>query len=317
MKAARLVSILLLLQSAQRRTAQELAHATEVSTRTIYRDIEALCAAGVPIHAERGHEGGIVLAEGYRRALVHFGEDEIRALFVSGTAVLADLGLDANLHHALEKLRGGLSHGQQFIARRSAERIHIDQRRWNHDDPPVEKLTLLRRAIWEDHRVDVAYEDRKGTATTRTAEPLGLVSKAGVWYVVAGTASGLRSFRVDRIRELHERNDHFVRPANFELDKYWRESSTDIARHHEASFRIETRVSRDALSTVCSYWPYVVLAEGDPALVAIRFPNEDVALATVLSWGHTVEVTDPPALRAALARRACELIALYGPERVI
>jgi predicted DNA-binding transcriptional regulator YafY len=317
MKAARLVSILLLLQSAQRRTAQELAHATEVSTRTIYRDIEALCAAGVPVHAERGHEGGIVLAEGYRRALVHFGEDEIRALFVSGTAILADLGLDANLHHALEKLRGGLSHGQQFIAQRSAERIHIDQRRWNQDDPPIEKLTLLRRAIWDDRRIDLNYEDRNGVPTTRIAEPLGLVSKAGVWYVVAGTIAGLRSFRVDRIRELHERDEHFIRPSDFDLDAYWRASSTDVGRHREASYRIEARVPRDELWAVCRYWPHVVLADGDPALVAVRFPEQEVALATVLSWGSTVEVTEPPELRVAVVARAQELIARYDGIRGI
>jgi predicted DNA-binding transcriptional regulator YafY len=314
MKADRLVSILLLLQSARRRTALELARAMEVSTRTIYRDVDALSAAGVPIHAERGHAGGIVLAEGYRSALVQLGEDEIRALFVSGTAILADLGLDTNLNRALEKLRGGLSEGQRRVARLTGERIHIDQRRWNQDDPPLEKLALLRRAIWDDRRVELDYEDRNGAATTRIAEPLGLVSKAGVWYVVAGTAQGLRSFRVDRIRELRERDETFARPPDFDLDAYWRESATNVDRRQD-SYTATLQVARELVAAVSSYWSYEVLADGDPALIAIRFPSPQIALGTVLSWGPGVEVVAPPELRAGLAERARELLARYGPIR--
>jgi len=311
MKADRLVSILLLLQSAPRRTADELARAMEVSARTIYRDIDALCAAGIPIHAERGYAGGIVLAEGYRSALVHLGEDEIRALFVSGGSILADLGLGANLDRALEKLRGGLSDGQRRVARHTGERIHIDQRRWYQEDPPVEKLALLRRAIWDDRRVDLRYEDRSGTASVRIVEPLGLVSKAGVWYVVANTGEGYRSFRVERIRELHERHDRFTRPAGFDLDAYWRESSAHRGPRVDA-FAFEVRVARHALAEVTSYWRHELLDEAEPALVRLQVPSLEIAAHQVLSWGTAVEVVEPAALRDAIADRARALLDRYG-----
>lgn len=207
MKSDRLVSLLLLLQSTERRTARDLALRLEVSERTIYRDIDALSASGIPVYAERGAEGGIALAEGYRRALMHFGEDEIRALFIGGTAVLSDLGLGPNLERALEKLRGGLGDVQQRAAERARGRIHIDQRRWNQSDPPVELLALLRRAVWDDRCIDIRYEDRTGAQTTRRVEPYGLVSKAGVWYVIARGESGFRSFRVDRVRDVQECKD--------------------------------------------------------------------------------------------------------------
>jgi predicted DNA-binding transcriptional regulator YafY len=316
MKADRLVSILLLLQSAPRRTADELARAMEVSTRTIYRDIDALCASGIPIHAERGYAGGIVLAEGYRSALVQLGEDEIRALYVSGGAILADLGLGANLDRALEKLRGGLSDGQQRVARRTGERIHIDQRRWNQEDPPVEKLALLRHAIWDDRRLDLRYADRAGTASLRVVEPLGLVAKAGVWYVVANTAEGYRSFRVDRIREIRERGERFTRPPTFDLDAYWRESSSYRGPWVD-TFVFELHVARHALAEVTAYWRYELLDDADPARVRLFVPSLEIAAHQVLSWGTAVEVLGPPALRADLAARAQALLDRYGAVAAI
>jgi len=316
MKADRLVSILLLLQSAPRRTAHELARAMEVSARTIYRDIDALCAAGIPIHAERGYAGGIVLAEGYRSALVQLGEDEIRALFVSGGSILADLGLGANLDRALEKLRGGLSDGQQRVARHTGERIHIDQRRWNQEDPPVEKLALLRRAIWDDRRVDVRYEDRSGMASLRTVDPLGLVSKAGVWYVVANTADGYRSFRVDRVRELRERDERFARPADFDLDTYWRESSNYRGARLDP-FAFEVRVARSALAEVTSYWRHELLDDAEAPLVRLHVPSLEIAVHQALAWGTAVEAVEPSALRDAIAERARLLLDRYGAVAVI
>jgi predicted DNA-binding transcriptional regulator YafY len=315
-KADRLVSILLLLQSAPRRTAHELARAMEVSARTIYRDIDALCAAGIPIHAERGYAGGIVLAEGYRSALVQLGEDEIRALFVSGGSILADLGLGANLSRALEKLRGGLSAGGQHVARRTGERIHIDQRRWNQEDPPVDKLALLRRAIWDDRRIDLRYEDRSGAASARVVEPLGLVSKAGVWYVVAATPDGYRSFRVDRIREVHARDERFARPADFDLDRYWRESSTYRGPWVDTMV-FELRVARHALADVTSYWRYELLDDAEAPLVRLYVPSLEIAVHQTLSWGTAVEVTEPPALRTAIAERARAILDRYAPAGAI
>ena len=209
MKADRLISLLLFLQSRRQCSARVLAEWLEVSERTIYRDVDALGAAGVPVYAERGSTGGIVLADGYRRALTNFSEDEIRALFVSGASPLADLGLERGLDRALEKLHGALANVQQRAAEKSRARIHVDQRRWNQPEPPREVLATLRRAVWDDRRIRIRYEDRNRKSSTRSADPLGLVSKAGVWYLVARCDHDLRSFRVERIRSVEELTERF------------------------------------------------------------------------------------------------------------
>lgn len=310
MKADRLVSLLLLLQSAERRTARELARRLEVSQRTIYRDVDALSTSGIPVYAERGAEGGIALSEGYRRALMHFGDDEIRALFVGGTAVLADLGLGQNLERALEKLRGGLGDVQRRAAERARGRIHIDQRRWNQSDPPVERLALLRRAVWDDRCVELGYEDRSRVRTTRRVEPYGLVSKAGVWYVIARTADGFRSFRVDRVLDVRECNERFERAPDFDLDAHWRETSSQMMGAQER-YTVTVRVDADALGMVAGYWPSEPVSPEDPSVLRVHFSGERAAVSYLVTWGDSVELLEPQSLAPAVVAHARRLIERY------
>jgi predicted DNA-binding transcriptional regulator YafY len=313
-KADRLISLLLLLQSRRQCSARILAERLEVSERTIYRDVEALSAAGVPVYAERGSAGGIVLADGYRRALTQFSEDEIRSLFVSGASPLADLGLERGLDRALEKLHGGLADVQQRAAEKSRSRIHVDQRRWNQQEPPRAILTALRRAVWDDRRVRVRYEDRNRSSSTRTVDPLGLVSKAGVWYLVARYGEQLRSFRVDRIRSADELPQRFERPAAFDLEGYWRESS---ARFNEASRSSDCvvllRARADALERLSAYWPAEIVShEKNGALVRVTFPGWEIATFQLIAWSEFAALVEPEELREALVARARRTLDRYG-----
>ena len=314
MKADRLISLLLLLQSRRQCSARVLAERLEVSERTIYRDVEALGAAGVPVYAERGSAGGLVLADGYRRALMQFSEDEIRSLFVSGTSPLADLGLERGLDRALEKLHGGLADVQRRAAEKSRSRIHVDQRRWNQPEPPRAILTALRRAVWDDRRVRVRYEDRNRASSTRTVDPLGLVSKAGVWYLVARHADELRSFRVDRIRSAEELTQRFERPAAFDLERYWRESS---ARFNEASRSADCvvllRASADVFERLSAYWPAeLVSQERAEALVRVTFPGWEIAAFQLVAWSDVATLVEPEELREALVARARRTLDRYA-----
>ncbi|MGB6062340.1 MAG: YafY family protein [Candidatus Aquilonibacter sp.] len=310
MKSDRLISLLLLLQSTQRRTARDLAQKLEVSERTIYRDVDALSASGVPVYTERGPEGGIALADGYRKALTHFAEDEVRALFISGSAILADLGLGANLDRALEKLRGGFSDVQRKAAEKARGRIHIDQRRWYQSDPPVERLALLRRAVWEDRCLDVAYQDRNRAHTTRAVDPYGLVSKAGVWYLVARTADGYRSFRVDRMRDVSERREHFERDPAFDLDAHWRESATKL-RDGLPRFAVVLRANADAAEMIVGFWPSEWIEREGERLLRVEFSSEATAISQMVSWGMHVDLIDPLSLCEPILARARALCARY------
>jgi predicted DNA-binding transcriptional regulator YafY len=312
MKADRLMTLLLLLQGAERRTARELAGTLEVSQRTIYRDVDALSAAGVPVFADRGPDGGISLAAGYRRALTHFGDEEIRALFVSNSAILADLGLGGGLDRALDKVRGALSDVQRRAAEKSRGRIHIDQRRWNQSDPPRDKLALLHRAVWDERRIALHYEDRKGANSERVVDPFGLVSKAGIWYVVARTSEGFRSFRVDRIRDAVELAERFERPADFDLDAHWRSSTSKVEEEQFRAYVTVLRATPDTIDDVCSYWPFERLDASDPLTVRVRFSTKDTALRHLLVWGAGVEALEPAELRELVAAAARALIARYG-----
>jgi predicted DNA-binding transcriptional regulator YafY len=317
-KADRLISLLLLLQSRRQCSARLLAERLEVSERTIYRDVDALSAAGVPVYAERGVHGGIVLADGYRRALTNFTEDEIRSLFVSGASPLADLGLERGLDRALEKLHGGLADVQRRAAEKSRSRIHVDQRRWNQPEPPRALLTALRRAVWDDRRVRIRYEDRNRAASTRTVDPLGLVSKAGVWYLVARSEGEMRSFRVERVCTAEDLPQHFERPPDFDLERYWRESSTRYSQASQSENCIVTLRARNAsLERMMLYWPVEVLQRKKrDSLLRVTFPGREVALFQLLAWADAATLLEPRELRELLIARARRALRRYGDAAI-
>jgi predicted DNA-binding transcriptional regulator YafY len=309
MKSSRLLEMVLLLQAKNPRTAGELAAALEVSERTVFRDVDALSAAGVPIFATRGASGGIHLVEGYRKAIAELDEDEVRALYVSGADPLADLGLGAPLQRAREKLSNALSERQRSVAETTGARIRIDQRRWGQDGVPTETLATLRRAVWEERRLALLYRDRLGKETARTVDPLGLVSKSGVWYVVARDGAELRSFRADRILSTEIARERFERPRDFDLDRYWSEST----RRYEETivpFSVMLRAAESALDEIGAYWKIAsVEREAGHATVRIDFPARSAAIHQILAWGNLCEIVSPADLIpeiVALARDVLE-----------
>lgn len=321
MKSERLLAMLLLLQSRGRACARDIAEKLEVSERTVYRDLDSLSAAGIPVHAERGSRGGIVLSEGYRRALTQFREEEVRALFVSATDTLADVGLGDNLRRALEKLAGALTDSQRRAAEQTRGRIHIDPRRWKQAAQPRELLAALRRATAEDRRVLLHYRDRNGKVTERTVEPLGLVAKAGVWYLVAGYGGEMRCFRAERMLGLDVLLERFERPSGFDLDAFWREWSDSFERSLPG-YPVTLRVAPDAVEDVTCFWQFEMIADG-PArgrngwkTVKLLFPGLEVAVAHVVMWSDRVDVVEPDQLRDSVLTRAQEIVRRYAAQTV-
>lgn len=309
--------MLLYLQARGRASARELADALEVCPRTVYRDLDALSAAGVPVHAERGNRGGIVLADGYRRALTQFREDEIRALFVSAENPLADLGMGDGLRHALEKLAGALPESQRSAIAKTRSRVFIDARRWKQADPPRLHLAALRRAVWDDRKVRLRYRDRNRAVTERVIDPFGLVAKAGVWYLVARWEGQMRTFRAERVLGVDELLDRFERPPDFDLDAYWREWAASYESSVPA-FEIVLLVRPDALEGVTDYWESedqgVVSADEHAGWHRVRqlFHARHAAIVHVLAWADEVRIVEPADLAAQLADRARRTLRILG-----
>lgn len=312
MKSSRLLEMVLLLQAKNPRPARELALSLEVSERTIYRDVDALSAAGVPIFATRGALGGIHLVEGYRKAISELEEDEIRALYVAGADPLADLGLGRPLARAREKLSAVLSARQQTVAEETRARIHVDQRRWGQETVPVEMLAILRRAVWDDRRIKISYRDRNGARSSRTLDPLGLVAKSGIWYVIGRDGTEYRSFRTDRIVAAELLDERFSRPADFSLDDYWSQSTRRFQQNVE-SCKVTLRAKEDKVDGLCAYWkPTSVETGNSEAIVRFEFPARGAAISQILAWGNDVTVIEPLELITELLERARAVLANYA-----
>jgi predicted DNA-binding transcriptional regulator YafY len=224
-RAGRLVSLLLLLQTRGRMTAQALADELEVSVRTIYRDVESLGASGVPIYADRGPTGGFQLLDGYRTRLTGLTRDEAGTLFLAGMpGPAAELGLGSVLAAAQLKLRASLPDELADRADRVRERFHLDAAGWFRADEPTPHLSTVASAVWSGKRLSVRYRRWKAPReVTRILDPLGVVLKGGRWYLVAGAGSRVTGYRVTNLLEAIVLDESVVRPADFDLAGFWRE----------------------------------------------------------------------------------------------
>lgn len=314
MQSQRLLSCLLLLQGKPRMTARDLARLLAVSMRTVYRDVEALCEAGVPIHMERGPLGGIVLASDYRRAIAHFTDEELEALFVAGPGPMSDLGAPSQTA-ALQKLAGALPAMQRRAAEASRERVFVDQLRWNRVEQPTDVLVRLRKAVDRSRSVRLQYRDRSGALSERRVDPLGLVAKAGVWYLIAREpAKGYRTFRVQRIVEVEELADSFVRPAKFNLESYWNESVRSIDRQSiDESYDVVLRVQNASVGKLAPYWDIVIERKDEStSTLRIAFPTRDLAIVQLLLLADSVDIISPGELPSAIVERAEHAIRAYS-----
>ncbi|MDQ8755127.1 WYL domain-containing protein [Sphingosinicella sp. LHD-64] len=324
MRASRLLSILLLLQTRGRMTAQALADEFEVSVRTVYRDIDDLSAAGVPVYADRGRMGGFQLLDGYRTRLTGMTPAEAEALFLSGLpGPAAELGLGDAMAAAQLKLLAALPDEPRRGASRAAARIHLDPVAWYRKAEQADILPQLAAAVWNARRIRIRYESWTDVRD-REVEPLGLVLKAGIWYLVAEAGRGPLTYRVAAIQRLDVSDERFERPADFDLAAYWTKWAAEF----------ETRIYRGRATLRVSPAGYKLLAllgaavtemaahtAGPPdaeGWVCVEIPVESVdhAASEVLRLGAgEAEVLAPPELRAHLAGIGARLGALYGAGR--
>jgi len=322
MRASRLINLLLLLQTRGQMTAAELAAELEVSERTVHRDIEALSGAGIPVYAARGRHGGVALVEGYRTRLTGMTAEEAEALFLSGVpGPAAELGLGTVMAAARLKVLAALPPELRSRASRLVERFHLDVTGWFHTGEEAPLLGTLSEAVWESRAVDIVY-DRGDRSVERRLHPLGLVLKAGIWYVVAETDDQVRTYRVARVRSATVTDERFDRPQDFDLAAFWTESTAayerDAARV-EVTLRIEPRAldllaelaGEQAVREAERITPHVPDPDGWLLLrVRMDWPRE--VPRRVLLLGDLAEVLEPAEVRAQTTALAERLAARYA-----
>jgi predicted DNA-binding transcriptional regulator YafY len=304
MRASRLVSLLLLLQTEGQLTAVGLAERLGVSERTVQRDAHALALSGVPIVSVRGAAGGYRLERGYRTRLTGLDAAEAEALFVGPAA---ELGLGRELAAARLKLLASLPPELQERAGRAAGLFHVDMRGWFREEDRVPHLPEIAGALWRGRRLDVRYREG-GTVVSRRLDPLGLVLKAGVWYLLAQRRDEERVYRVSRIVSARERAEDSQRPPDFDLAAAWDVRSQAFERSRNP-IEVTVRVDR---SQVRYLRGARVVEPGERPTAIVQFDGLDHALHVLLAYGARAEVLSPPALRERIAASAAEMLALYS-----
>lgn len=319
MRAERLVALLFTLQSRRSATVAELAEVLGVSQRTMHRDLAALSAAGVPLWTEPGRYGGVRLVEGWRTRLDGLTAREAVALFAMGAPrALAELGLGTAVAGAHAKVTATLPAPLREQARQVAQRFHLDAPRWFRPDEDTAHLADLAHAVWEETRLRVRYRPSgTGEEVERTLDPLGLVLKAGVWYLVARARNSIRTYRVARITAVEHLAESADRPEDFDLAGWWADSS---ARFERSLRRVPVRVRLSpagvrALPTVLDVDLATAALEGAHpghdgwTEAVIEFEAPDIAVGQLLALGTEVEVLEPVSVRtdfAEVARRMAE-----------
>ncbi|WP_309646570.1 YafY family protein [Phenylobacterium sp.] len=319
MRASRLLSILLILQLRGRQTAQTLADEFEVSVRTIYRDIDHLSAAGVPVYADRGRNGGFDLLDGYKTKLTGFTSSEAESLFLAGLPGAAqDLGFSEALIGAKLKLLAALPPESRESAERVGTRFHLDPVGWYRSSEAADLLPAVADAVWTARKIAVRYERWDGEVE-RVLEPLGLVMKAGVWYLVASVAGTPRTYRLSNIKSLTP-GEPFDRIKAFDLAAYWtqqRDRFEEGLVQGEATLRVTPKGLERLAVLSAAVGDAAKASAGAPdaeGRMQVVIPIETVenAMTQLFRLGPEIEVLSPPELRTAMAVRARALAALYA-----
>lgn len=326
MRADRLLSIMLSLQTEGRLTAETLAQRFEVSERTIYRDVEALSIAGIPIYTQTGTNGGIFLDEYYRTSLTGFSLHELRALFVTADAgPLNDLGLGGAVEGTILKLLAALPTAHQQEVERLRQRFYIDSARWFDYSETPSLLPDLQQAVWEDLQIVVRYANYEGKTSEQTLEAYALVAKANVWYLIARISGGdYRTYRAARIAALTLTETHFERDLTFDPVAFWKDMTRNFEKMRETTYPFYPAVlslSADAFVLLQAFVPerFEEIEPSDQEdwlTVRVLFLSSHEARMNVTALGGQVRVIAPDELRTTVLDTARAILAAHNNHRI-
>ena len=340
MRADRLVAIVLLLQARGQMTAPALAEELEVSERTVRRDLDALLAAGVPLYSQRGRGGGWALLDGHRLNLSGLTAEEAEALLlVAGPQALSGLGMEAGVRSALRKLLAALPAPIRERASAASSTVHVDPFGWGRAAEELPQLAALRTAVVAGTQVDLDYARPGHGVVQRRVHPYGLVTKGGVWYLLAGATPSpdrraapgpeVRTYRVARVEAIHPTAEPVLLPKDFDLARAWAAAQSSYAARIRlvevelVTDRVTARLLESLLGPMTDLGdPVRGPADGgrrppggppDPVRLLARFASSEMAAVELARFGSRLEVLRPAEVRAALGRIGAELASCYPP----
>ena len=322
MRADRLLRMMLLLQKNKQMRAQDLSEELEVSLSTIYRDIDALSIAGIPVYAQPGTNGGIFIEEGFRASLTDLSQNQILSLFLSiNTKSLADIGMEQTTKDALLKVFNTLPESYQSELRRTEQRLYIDSEGWFNSGDTSHYLDMIQQAVWQDQRLQLVYQSYENKPHDLKVDAYALVSKTDKWYLVGRKQTGeYRTYRLTRIIKIYASDEMFERDLSFNLPVYWQ---TAQQRFHQQmadefpTFTVELMVHSSA------YWYLVRVLEGKfqqisppddnhQCHVRVQFDTENEARAHILAMATGVQVISPAHLKKEMKQIVKELAEHYN-----
>lgn len=317
MRADRLLKILLHLQAKGKTTSRELSKKLEISERTVHRDMEALSASGVPIYAERGIGGGWRLSEGYRTNLTGFKKEEVLSLFLlNSSRVLEDLGKKKDFDSAFIKLMAALPPAYKKDAETARQRIHVDGAGWNRSIRELPLLPILQDAVWEERKLSIIFE-KEGKPEPRLLEPLGLVAKDTIWYLVARRNREMRVYRISRIKKAELTQERFERPKKFDLAKYWEEWLLEF-RSNLPQYIVKITAKEEDIERIKSL-PYGKIKRTIPGkkgylVFEVDLEAKEWAVGMMLYLGSTAVALEPKELRDAVIEKTKSILSAYQDE---
>jgi predicted DNA-binding transcriptional regulator YafY len=320
MRADRLLSLLMLLQTRGQLTAERLSRELEVSVRTVYRDIYALRVAGFPVYSERGAGGGCYLHEDYRMRLTDLTQDELMALFTMAVpAPLVDLGVGQNAKGALLKLAAALPAARKSVESFVRNRIQLDPQSWRPSLAPIPTLSRLREGVWSDRWMRVTFLRMQRIHTSREIAPLALVAKEKRWYVIwIGRDDEMHVDHASAIIEAELTEEVFERPGTFDLPSYWADWSERHAANRPSfsvTVRVESVLIPSFISELGSECVHCSEDADGYALARLSFEYYQQARSLILRFGGAVEVLAPEALRRSIADFAEQIASVYAGPR--
>jgi predicted DNA-binding transcriptional regulator YafY len=324
MKSDRLLSALMLLQSHGRLSSRELAERLEISQRTAHRDMEALCIAGIPLFAHRGAQGGWELQKGWRTKVPGLDDAELQGLLMVQPSALGDRKLTAAAQRAFDKLMASLPASMRIQADSIRARLHIDPTGWRPltGDNDVSLLPIVQSALAQDRKLTFLYTRSDGDTASRTVDPLGIVCKQTVWYLIAQTSAGMRTYRVSRMRDAVVLALKFERPAKFDLAAYWKQTTVklrDLKQTMSATIALSPEavlsIDRWCQMTALPNYPTQSSMQKNWLVYEVEFESYPQARFVILGLGPRAIALAPKTLCREIANDLAQMLAQSRPRR--